>query len=144
MSISDVVLIIVAAISIIDLYLVLDLSKKVSSIVGDFKNKLSDIGIDSKISTMFTDGGSMKSVDDLASLLFKNIKRHFGFKAKSYAEIIEEIKISPKIKGEMKDALTEFFEEIIHISYRKDVLTEKEEEDFKKKVKIILTRLKEY
>ena len=88
MSILDVVLIIVAAISIIDLYLVLDLSKKVSAIVGDFKNKLSDMDIDSKISTMFTDSGSMKSVDDLASLLFKNIKRHFGFKAKSYSEII--------------------------------------------------------
>ena len=44
----------------------------------------------------------------------------------------------------MKDALVEFFEEIIHISYRKDVLTEKEEDGFKKKIKIILTRLKDY
>ena len=144
MSFIGIVLGFTVVVTILNFYLITLIYKKLSGVVGDFKSRISDMDMNSKISTMFSRGNPMKNVDELAGMLFRNVKKHFGFRARSYSELIEEVKATQKMKDEMKEPLIDFFDEIIHISYRTDVLSEEDEEDFKRKIKIIITRLKDY
>ncbi len=144
MSFIGIVLGFTVIVTILNFYLITVIYKKLSGVVGDFKSKMTDMDMNSKISTMFSRGNPMKNVDELASMLFKNVKKHFGFKARSYSELIEEVKATQKMNEEMKDPLIDFFNEIIHVSYRTDVLSQEDEDDFKRKIKIIITRLKDY
>jgi hypothetical protein len=100
----------------------------------------SEIDIDNKISAMFT-GSSTKTVDGLSKIVFKQLKDKFDIRARSYAELIEEIKLNPTINLELKESLISFFQEIIRISYREENVDETERETLKLKIKSILRKL---
>ena len=58
--------------------------------------------------------------------------------------MIDEIKSSSKLSDVLKEVCVDFFEHMIHITYRKDNIFIFEEDESKKKVKIILRRLENY
>ncbi len=127
-----------------NIYYIYSVSKKVNAMAYKFKNKLYDMDIDSKLSSMLSSGEAIHGLNDIASELFMNLKQRFGFEAKSYFKLIDELKLNNKIDTELKEDLIDFFESMIHISYRKESLSPEEEETMKKKIKVILTRLKDY
>jgi len=107
---------------------------------GNFKRKISDIDIDSKVNKMFSGNGT-KGIDDLASILFNNVKKHFHFKATSYSELVDEINACPQLKNELGELLKDFFNKMIQISYQKEEIAEEEKDRLRKEIKAIVRRI---
>lgn len=138
----EVVFIASTVITFINLYLIINLSKKLERTEGAMRQKISDIDIDSKLNKMFSDK-SIKSVDSLAGTLFKNVRKHFNINAHSYSELVDEIKSCPRLKNELGELLIDFFNKMIQISYKKDEISEEEKEHLRKEIKIIVRRLQQ-
>ncbi|MCK5108020.1 MAG: hypothetical protein KAQ83_04800 [Nanoarchaeota archaeon] len=142
MGVLEFVFIISSIITIINLYLIIKLNKKLESTESMIKQKIYDIDIDSKLNKMFSDK-SVKSVDGLAGTLFKNVRKHFNLNAHSYSELVDEIKSCPQLKNELGELLIDFFNQMIQISYKKDEVSEEEKEQIRKEIKIIIKRLQQ-
>jgi hypothetical protein len=124
----------------INAYFIWKLYTRIHSVQEEVGSHFSEIDIDNKISAMFT-GSSTKTVDGLSKIVFKQLKDKFDIRARSYAELIEEIKLNPTINLELKESLISFFQEIIRISYREENVDETERETLKLKIKSILRKL---
>lgn len=122
----------------ISAYFIWKLYSKVALLSKNINTQFSEMNIDSKLSTMFSQNSNNKSVDELTKMVFNNIKNKYNLEAKSYSSVIEEIKIHPDIAADLKEVLIEFFNEIVRISYRAEVISEVEKEDLKNKIKLIL------
>ena len=142
MDILYVVFIASTIITIINIYLIIQLNKKLEQTKNQIKAKISDIDIDSRLNKMFSDK-SAKSVDSLAGILFKNVKKHFKLNAHSFSELVDEIRACPQLKNELGELLIDFFEKMIRISYKKDEMDEEEKEEIRKEIKIIAKRLQQ-
>lgn len=124
--------------SIITSYFIWRLYGKISSLSKNVSYQFSELKINSKLSTMFSENKSNNNIDDLTKMVFNSIKNKYGLEAKSYSSIIDEIRMHENINAELKEVLVSFFEEIIRISYRAEEISDSEKEDLKNKVKLIL------
>lgn len=123
---------------IVTSYFVWKLYGKVALLSRNTSGQFSEMNLNSKLSTMFSEGASNNTVDDLTKMVFDNIKKTYHLESKSYSTVISEIRMHDNINGDLKEVLISFFEEIIRISYRAEVISESEKEDLKNKVKLIL------
>jgi len=135
------VLVIVTVATVVNSYLIWKIFQHLGRTEEAFRQKIRDLDIDSKLTSAFSSGKSVKSVDVLANTLFHNVKDHFHFGAHSYTELIDEIRASPKITAELKDSLTDFFNEMIRLSYMQESIGEDEKVQLRKKIKVILRKI---
>lgn len=104
----------------------------------DVKNEFSELNINSQLSNIFSQDFNNKSIDELTKKVFDSLKKKFNLESKSYSAVVQEIKLHTAINSDLKEVLISFFEEIIRISYRAEVISEEEKEDLKNKIKLIL------
>lgn len=99
--------------------------------------------MDTKISNVFSGSDEDKSIHDLANDLFKEAKTRYNLKAHSYSDMIKELSQIDNIEDDMRDALIDFFEHMIVISYKEEGGPHFEHEMayLKKKLKVIVHRM---
>ena len=119
-------------------YFLYKLFDKFNSLAQDVGNQFSERDLDSKLESMFHDGSTTRTVDELTKMVFDNIKSRFSLEAKSYSAVIDEIKMSAKMATPLKELLIDFFNEIVRISYRAESISDNEQENLKNKIKLIL------
>lgn len=124
--------------SVVASYFIWRLYSKMALLSKDVKEEFSELNINSQLSSMFSQDSSNKSVDELTKKVFDSLKKKFSLEAKSYSGAIQEIKLHTAINADLKEVLVSFFEEIIRISYRAEVISEEEKDDLKNKIKLIL------
>ena len=112
--------------------------RRMSQLEQDVKHRLDDITLSHTISDLFSKNMGSQNVYILANGVFRKAREQFKLKAKSYSEIIEEVKRTPEMEHTMREALIDFFEQVMLISYQKDQPTEEEKEELKRKVKLIM------
>ena len=69
--------------------------------------------------------------------MFSRIKGKFGFKAESYAEMINEVKQQPGMDEGLRLLLVDFFDKVIQLTYRGEDFTPSEQDDLQRKTKAI-------
>lgn len=119
-------------------YFIWKLYKKIALLSKDVKNEFSELNINSQLSNIFSQDFNNKSIDELTKKVFDSLKKKFNLESKSYSAVVQEIKLHTAINSDLKEVLISFFEEIIRISYRAEVISEEEKEDLKNKIKLIL------
>lgn len=124
--------------SAVSIYYIWKLYGKVASLTKEVQGQFSEMDIDSKLSNMFSDTSTTRTVDGLTKLVFDKIKTKYGLSAKSYSSVIDEVKMHTSINIELKEVLVDFFNEVVRISYRAEEISESEKQDLKEKIKMIL------
>lgn len=119
-------------------YLFLKMKKRIDKMELTVRN----LHMDTKISNVFS-GNEDKSIHDLANDLFKETKRRFKLQSNSYSDIITELSRLEGIEDGLRDALIDFFEHMIVISYKEEKGPHFEHEIsyLKKKIKVIAHRM---
>lgn len=107
-------------------------------LIKEVGSKFSEINIDNKLSSMFSENGSSRSIDNLTKSLFTSIKKKYDIHSVSYTDFIEDVKRHGTMSDKLKDVLIDFFTEVIHISYRDQTISENEKNDLREKIKIII------
>ncbi|MFH1212236.1 MAG: hypothetical protein V1659_04915 [Candidatus Woesearchaeota archaeon] len=142
---SDIVLIIVSTVTILNSALILLLYRHLKKVLKDLNFKLNDINLDTKIADVFS--GSQeedKSLHDLANDLFEHVKIKYKIKAHSYSDVITKLGKMSDIDDNLRDSLIDFFEHMIVISYKKEgPHFEHEKEYLKSKLKSIVRVLQD-
>ncbi|MFH1590889.1 MAG: hypothetical protein ABIC95_03090 [archaeon] len=104
----------------------------------DYHHKLSDLSISSRITTAFSKHLDPHDITQLANDLFERIKHRFNLEAHSYSELITKLQQTESIEPKLKDDLVDFFQEMILISYKEESISDKEKDEIKTKLKMIL------
>lgn len=125
-------------IGLVNSYFIWKLYSRMSVVMNEIGSHFSELDIDNKLSNFLSDTASNRSIDQLTKMVFDNLKEKFGLKGNSYSELIDEIKLHSNMSRELKELLVEFFDEVIRISYREETITDREKEDLKKKIKVLL------
>ena len=131
------------AISIVNGYFIWKLYKLMGNVTKEVHSHFSQLDLDNKLSNFLNDAATNRSIDELTKMVFDNLKEKFGLSGNSYSELIDEIKLHSNMSRELKELLVEFFNEVIRISYREENITDKEKEELKRKVKILLQSLQD-
>ena len=121
-------------------YALYKMHKHVEEVTREIGAKFSDMDIDKKLSGALSKH-STQSIDEVAKTLFKKINEKYTLSAKSYFELVENIKNNPKIEKEKRELYEDFFNDIIHISYRDVELSGNKREELKQKTKVIIRTL---
>lgn len=110
--------------------------------LSQISNRVAEMVMDKKLESAFAEKTSFKSIDKLAKVVYSRVKGKFGFKAESYAEIIEEIKQQPGMDEGLRLLLAAFFDKVIQLTYRGEDFTPEEQDDLQRKTKAIFKALK--
>lgn len=102
-------------------------------------HEISDVVIDSKLNSAFADG-SLHNLDKLAKQVFQKTKMKFNIEAESYSEIASELN-RVNMNKDFRKVLSDFFEQMIKISYRGQNLTPEETSDLQKQIRVIIRSL---
>ena len=135
-----VLLIVFGLISIVNSVFLVILNSKVKKDIEAFNNKLTDLHLDSKISDIFSESMDHESLHKLTNNLFKRIKEDFNLKANNHSELVEELK-KADIDDDLKEALVDFFQQMIIIAYKEEEMEQSDKEALKKKIKMIIKML---
>ena len=142
MTVSLIISIIALVVSIGSAYMLWRVYKQFEQMSSEVNDKFSELDIEKRLSNMLSDH-SEDSLDDITKTIFSRVKQKYGLSAKSYFEAVEQIKNSPSINKDMRELLTGFFNDIIHISYRDIKITPEKEQELKKKTKLIINSIQE-
>ena len=116
--------------------------RHVHGMTHTLQKRLMEINLERELTDIFShDVIDSQDVHKLAFTLFKRVKQQYNVKAQSYTEIANALRARGDIDKGLRDALVDFFENIIHISYREKSLGETERQDIKKKLKMIIGML---
>ena len=127
-------------IGVANAYFIYKLYSRMDNVSKEIGSHFSEMNIDNKITAMFS-GSSTKTVDGLSKIVFNQLKEKFDIRARSYAELIDEIKLNPTISLELKETLISFFQDIIRVSYKDEAVDDTEKDMLKMKIKTILQKL---
>ncbi len=136
MDFSIIIAIISLLVGIVNAYFIWKLFDKLIHTNKTVEDRFSEIDLDNQLNNLFSNENS-KNIDGLTKLVFENIKTKYNLNAKSYSEILEEIKISSVMSLELRELLADFFSEVIRISYRAESINEFEKDHLRQKIKLI-------
>ncbi|RME31469.1 hypothetical protein D6789_02640 [Candidatus Woesearchaeota archaeon] len=137
----DIIVIVVLLLGIGNAVASYVLFRKLSELERRHRKTLGEISLNSKLSEIFAGNVNKENIYTLAHHLFQHAKRRYNLKAKSHDELIRELKMKENIEAQLRDALIDFFENLMLISYKKDNVSEEEKEALKNKIKIIVSHL---
>ena len=136
-----VLLVIIGMIAIAEGVALWQLYERFNHEMKRMQQQLANIDIDSKLNSSFADNTG-RGIDNLAHIISIKIQEHFGISARSHFELIEKVKMSTRIKPELRDLLAEFFSEMTHVSYKNDHINEDERDSLQEKARIIMKTLR--
>jgi len=134
---SIIISIISFLIGLVNAYFLWVLFDKISKLTKTVDDRFSELDLDNQLNSMFSEESSGKNIDNLTKMVFENVKSKFDLRARSYNEILSEIKGSKNISLELKELLDDFFSEVIRISYRAESITDFEKNTLRQKIKLI-------
>ena len=104
------------------------------------KDQLEQLRTETKLSDIFSGEGKSGNVYALANNLFRTVKQRFQLEAKSYTEIVRELEHA-HMPADLREALIDFFEHMILISYKDHDVPAHERDQLKSKIRLIMKRL---
>ncbi len=132
-----IAIIVVGLITILNSIYLWMFQKKVKKEIERFTNKLSDIHLDSKIADIFSEKMDHENLHKLTNNLFKKIKEEFNLTANNHSDLVEELR-NADIDENLKEALIDFFQQMIIISYKEEEMEHSDRDQIKKKLKMIV------
>ena len=135
-------IVIIGAISLVNAIFLYLLYKTVTHKFADYDHKFSQMKIENELElAMSEQDQDKKEFNIIVRELFERVKIKFNLtKVSSYSEMVEEIKVSPKIDSTLKKVLIDFFERVMVLEYKDNSLKADEKSELKKELKIILER----
>ena len=116
------------------------LNKRIKNVTKYLLNKIHDISVDNQVSEIISnDTNEHKDITVLGDELFKKIKKTYRLKSTTFNDITKELKQSTNIEKDLKEAIIEFFNEMVIISYKDEILDDSHKEMLKSK--LILNKL---
>lgn len=137
----DVLVILVLLLGIANAIFAYMLYRKIEALGKHHRKVMGEMSLNSKLSELFAGNMDKENIYTLARHLFQHAKKRYNLQAKSHDELIKELKMKENIEGQLRDALVDFFENLMLISYKKDQVSEEEKEALKGKIKLIITHL---
>lgn len=104
------------------------------------KDQLEQLRTETKLSDIFSGQGRSENVYALANNLFRTVKQQFGLEATSYTEMVRELEHA-HVGTELREALIDFFEHMILISYKDHDVPTEERDQLKGKIRLIMKKL---
>lgn len=139
---STFLLILTLVITLANSFFIWWIYRHLHKVTTGFHKKLTEFNMEHELNEAFShDTIDGEDIHKLAFDLFKRVKQLYSIKAHSYSEMAAQLKARGDIQNNLRDAMVDFFQNIIHISYRQHSLSEVDREDIKKKIKMILTML---
>lgn len=105
------------------------------------KEQLDQLRTETKLSDIFSGNGAGENVYSLSNQLFRTLKQQFALESASYTQMVRELEHASKIPQELREALIDFFEHMILISYKDHDIPEEERDQLKSKIRLIMKRL---
>ena len=104
------------------------------------KDQLDQLRTETRLSEMFSGQGSSENVYALANNLFRTIKQQFKLESTSYTQMVRELEHAQMPK-ELREALIDFFEHMILISYKDHEISGQERDQLKSKIRLIMKKI---
>ena len=104
------------------------------------KEQLDQLRTETRLAEMFSGQGSSENVYALANNLFRTIKQQFRLEATSYTQIVKELEHA-HIPTDLREALMDFFEHMILISYKDHEIAASERDQLKSKIRLIMKKI---
>lgn len=117
------------------------LYRKISEMAHHHRKVVSELNLNTKLADMFSTDVDQENIFSLARHLFHHTKKRYNLRATNHRDLINELKAKDEIEEKLRDALVDFFENLMLISYKKESLSEQEKAELKKKIKMIVTHL---
>jgi hypothetical protein len=110
--------------------------------VGELKIKeqLEQVRTETRLADMFSGQGTSENVYALANNLFRTIKQQFKLEATSYTQVIRELEHA-HISSELREALIDFFEHMVLVSYKDHEVSGQERDQLKSKIRFIMKKI---
>ena len=104
------------------------------------KEQLDQLRTETRLAEMFSGQGSSENVYALANNLFRTIKQQYRLEATSYTQIVKELEHA-HIPTDLREALMDFFEHMILISYKDHEIAASERDQLKSKIRLIMKKI---
>ncbi len=135
-----IILVVFSLISIVNSIFLILFNSRLKKEIEMFNNKLMELHLDSKITDIFSESMDHENLHKLTNNLFRRIKEEFNLKANNHSELVEELK-KADIDEDLKDALVDFFQQMIIIAYKEEEMEKEDKDALKKKIKMIIRML---
>lgn len=104
------------------------------------KEQLDQLRTETRLSDIFSGQSGSENVYALANNLFRTIKKEYKLEATSYTQIVRELEHA-HISTDLREALIDFFEHMILISYKDHEVPASEREQLKSKIRLIMKKI---
>ncbi|MBN1645973.1 hypothetical protein JW868_02950 [Candidatus Woesearchaeota archaeon] len=104
----------------------------------ELRAMLAEVNLNSKIADTFSHNIDQHNISSLANNLVKKLKSKYGMRSTSYSDLVMEIRHSREISDDLREALIDFFEHLVLISYKEETISDQERVDLKRKLKMII------
>ncbi len=137
----DVLIIVVFLLSIANAVASFFLYRKLEALGRHHRRVVGEMTLNSQLAELFSGSMNKESIYTLAHQLFQHAKKRYNLKARSHDELIKELRSKENIKEELREAMIDFFENLMLISYKKEKVSDEEKEELKRKIKLIIAHL---
>ncbi|MFT4307892.1 MAG: hypothetical protein ACMXYM_00790 [Candidatus Woesearchaeota archaeon] len=104
------------------------------------QDQLEQLRTETRLADMFSGQGTSENVFALANNLFRTVKQQFKLEATSYTQVIRELEHA-HISTDLREALIDFFEHMVLISYKDHEVSGQEREQLKSKIRLIMKKI---
>jgi hypothetical protein len=104
------------------------------------KDQLEQLRTETRLADIFSGQGGSENVYALANNLFRTVKQQYKLEAKSYTQIVRELEHA-HIPTDLREALSDFFEHMILISYKDHEIAASERDQLKSKIRLIMKKI---
>lgn len=115
--------------------------RKLQEMATRHHRMVSELNLNTKLADLFSGNVDHENVHTLATHLFHHAKKRYRLTANNHSEMVRELRVREDIDEKLRDAMVDFFENMMLISYKKDNLSDDEKADLKKKIKLIVDHL---
>ena len=103
-------------------------------------DQLEQLRTETRLADLFSGQGSSENVYALANSLFRTIKQQFKLESTSYTQMVRELEHAQMPK-DLREALIDFFEHMILISYKDHEISGQERDQLKSKIRLIMKKI---